>query len=759
MKTFHIVIKGIVQGVGFRPFVYKLANSLGICGRIKNTANGVDIKINSDKEKSNLFIGKIKRTSPKLSIITNVKVREVPFISYSSFEIKESSTLKSPSLLITPDFGMCEDCDNELYSEENNRYQYPFITCTNCGPRYSIIKSLPYDRETTTMDSFSMCNTCKNEYLDPKNRRYYSQTNSCPHCRIELSYFENGKLKDKFTDLNYIVDQWKKGKIISIKGIGGYLITCDATNKEAISRLRVLKNRPTKPFALMYPDLATLDLDTYLSNKEKSNLQSASAPIVILNVRKEFKTPLALNEIAPNLDCLGVMLPYTALYKLLLSLFNKPIIATSGNLSNSSIIYNDSIAIKELAKLSDGILLNNREIVIPQDDSVVKFSKISHQKIIIRRSRGLAPTYINKKVKVNCETILAMGAMLKSTFALLNKKNIYISQYLGNTDQYEAEVNYKKTLSHFESLLQPEIEKILVDKHPNYFSSRYGEQLAETHQVPLIQIQHHKAHFLAVLGENNLINSAEKILGIIWDGTGYGDDGNIWGGEFFTYKNKLINRETHLDEFQFILGDKMPQEPRISLLALAYDCCDEKYYKDKFTTTELKIYKNLLQDKSNLKTTSMGRLFDGIASLLLEIDYQSYEGEAAMQLENLASTYFESNRFLKKDSYLKGNILPSNFRKYLIKQIIIDLSNAISKKRIAARFHITLIHYINLIANKLNINKLAFSGGVFQNQCLIDILYFWMYNDFELFFHKKLSPNDECISFGQLMYYLKDKQS
>ncbi len=759
MKTFHIVIKGIVQGVGFRPFVYKLARSLHICGWIHNSGNGVHIHINSDENMSLHFVKEIKSKSPKLSVITSIKVREVPFISYSSFEIKESSSQKTPSLLITPDFGMCEDCKNELFSEQNNRYQYPFITCTNCGPRYSIIKSLPYDRETTTMDSFCMCNTCKNEYHNPLNRRYYSQTNSCPKCHIELSYFENGKLQDNFTDLKYIINQWRQGKIISIKGIGGYLITCDATNKEAISRLRALKNRPTKPFALMYPDIATLDLDTELSMLEKSDLESASAPIVILNVRNEYKTPLALKEIAPNLDYLGVMLPYTPLYKLLLSIFKKPIVATSGNLSNSSIIYNDSIAINELAALSDGILLNNRAIVIPQDDSVVKFSKRNHQKIIIRRSRGLGPTYINKKIKVDSKSVLSMGAMLKSTFTLLNKKNIYISQYLGNTEHYEAEVNFKNTLSHFKSLFQPKIDKILVDKHPNYFSTRYGKELAVAYQIPCIEIQHHKAHFLAALGENDLMDSSEKILGVIWDGTGFGDDGNIWGGEFFTYDNKLVKREAHFDEFEFILGDKMPKEPRISLLSLANDCCDESFYKNKFTSTELKIYKKLLQKKGNLKSTSIGRLFDGVASLLLEIDTQSFEGEAAMQLENLALKYFKGREFSKKDSYLKGDQIPSNFRQFLLKQITLEFSKGISKEEIAGKFHLTLIHYIDLIANDLNIRKVAFSGGVFQNQCLIDILYFWMEEEYELYFHKELSPNDECISFGQLMYYLKDKYS
>ncbi len=759
MKTYHIIIKGIVQGVGFRPFVYKLATSLKLKGWVLNSGIGVHIQINEEYDGMLSFINQLKNKAPILSKITAINFEEVTFVKYIDFKIEESFSLETPSLLITPDFGLCEDCREELVSEENNRYHYPFITCTNCGPRYSIISSLPYDRENTTMESFSMCKTCNNEYHDTLNRRYYSQTNSCSNCSIEISYYEKGVLQQNFKDLEYIVEQWKKGKIISIKGIGGYLITCDASNKKTISRLRVLKNRPAKPFALMYPSIDCIKKDAVLTNFDHLELKKTSAPIVILKTKNNQKTKLALKEIAPNLDCIGSMLPYAPLFELLLSKFKNPIIATSGNLSNSSIIYSDSKAIKELSKLSDGILLNNREIAIPQDDSVVKFSSISQQKIVVRRSRGIAPTYINNNIALNDQTIFSSGAMLKSTFSLLNKKNIFISQYLGNTNQYDVEQNYENTFSHFKSLFQPKFDIVLVDKHPNYFSTRFGKELASLKQIPYLEIQHHKAHFLAVIGENNLLYCEDKILGVIWDGTGYGDDGSIWGGEFFIYKEKEINRVAHLEDFQFILGDKMSIEPRISLLSLAYDCCDEEFYKNKFNSTEWNIYKNLLQQKNNLKSSSMGRLFDGVASLLLNIDKQSFEGEAAMQLECLAQGYFNNKPFNKRDSYIKQNYLPPNFRKFLLKQITIDLKNCVQKENIAAKFHVTLVHYIFLNANQQKVKKIAFSGGVFQNQCLLDILHFWMGKEFKLFFHKELSPNDECISFGQLMYYLKDKNS
>ncbi len=757
MKTYHIYIKGIVQGVGFRPFIYKLAKDLQLVGWVNNTSNGVNIQFNSEKKLSNIFVKRIKNEAPNLSTIISINIEEVSFENYSKFKIIHSSSNKEASLLLTPDFAMCGDCKEELTSENNKRYQYPFITCTNCGPRYSIIKTLPYDRETTTMDSFAMCPSCQKEYDNPLDRRYYSQTNSCPDCAIEISLFENGELQRNFRDFYYIIEQWNNGKIIAIKGIGGYLLTCDATNPNAIKRLRKLKNRPTKPFALLYHDIYELAEDVEMDICEKLELENTKASIVLLNIKQDMMTPLAIDQIAPNLNQIGVMMPYTPLYKLLLSRFNKPIIATSGNVSNSTIIYEDNKSIDELSKIADLILLNNREIVIPQDDSVVRFSTVKFQKIIIRRSRGLAPSYINPKLKLSNKTILSTGAMLKSTFTLLNKQNIYISQYLGNTDNYEAELNYKNTFSHFNQLFQPKLEVVLVDKHPNYFVSVYGKEIAEMNNIPFIEIQHHKAHFYAVLGENNLLDSAEKVLGVIWDGTGLGDDGNIWGGEFFVYQNKKVERAHHLDEFNFILGDKMPKEPRISALAIASRISETNILKDKFSKTEWNIYQKILQNPPILKSSSIGRLFDAAASIILGIDKQSYEGEAAMRLENAAYTYFRANNITIFYSYIKENTLPSNFTNFIIKNIISDIEKDFEKEFIAAKFHITLAHYISIIAKKQEIKKVAFSGGVFQNQWLVELILLFMDNDFELYFHKELSPNDECISFGQLMYYLYDE--
>ncbi len=753
MKTFHIHIQGIVQGVGFRPFIYKLCTDLNLFGWVNNSSNGVHIHVNSNTITD--FIDKIRSTAPKLAKISKIISKEVDFVAYVNFKILQSNDEIPKNLSLTPDYGICATCETELFSKKNKRKNYPFITCTNCGPRFSITKTLPYDRETTTMESFIMCTTCKKEYENPLDRRYYSQTNSCPNCKITMQLYKNGELLESdFSNINFIIEQWNNGKIIAIKGIGGYLLTCDATNAMVIKRLRKLKNRPTKPFALMYHDIYELGEDVEMGIGEKLELEHTASPIVLLSIKKDRMTPIALDVIAPKLNILGVMLPYTPLYKLLLSKFKKPIVATSGNVSNSTIIYKDNI--EELSKITDYILSNNREIVMPQDDSVVRYSSIKSYRTVIRRSRGFAPSYINPDLILSNKTVLAMGAMLKSTFTLLHQKNIHISQYLGNTDTLEAEENFKNTLFHFNSLFQPKIEVILTDKHPHYYTTNFGKELATKKKIETVEIQHHKAHFFAVLAENNLLHTKEKILGVIWDGTGYGDDGNIWGGEFFTYKKGKTARVHHLDYFPFILGDKMSKEPRISAFVMTSSLKNNSIIKNKFSDTEWNIYQKKLQN-TNLKSTSVGRLFDAAASIILNIDKQTYEGEAAMLLESAAYRYFRANNFTKYYSYFKTEELPNNFISFILENIILDLEKGFQKDFIAAKFHITLAHYIHIIATRKQIKTVVFSGGVFQNMWLVELILSFMSDDFELYFHENLSPNDENISFGQLMYYLYNK--
>ncbi len=757
MEAYHIHIEGIVQGVGFRPFVYKLAVKHNLTGWVNNSADGVHIHINTTQQKADIFLNKLLKNLPTLAVVTGYRMEKTGHQSLNGFEIIASESNTQPRLLLTPDVAVCEDCRKELYDKNNRRYKYPFTTCTNCGPRYSIIEKLPYDRPNTTMKSFKMCLACWKEYNNPLERRHFSQTNSCLYCSVEMQLFEKGTVKDQFVDLEYIVKQWQKGKIIAVKGIGGYLLTCDAYNINAVNTLRKRKKRPHKPFALMYPTTEAIEKDCFVSNDEKKELTEKHSPILLLTLKNTDFEPV-FKKINDGLNRLGVMLPYTPLYEILLHYFGKPIIATSGNITDSSIIYEDEKAIDQLSQIADLILMNNRDIVIPQDDGVEQYSKIYRQKIIMRRSRGKAPVYINPELRYPKNTVFTAGSMLKSVFGLLNKEYVYMSQYLGNTENYESQETYEKTFAHFEKMFSPQIDTVVLDKHPGYFSTQFGKLIAKKYNAEILEVQHHKAHFYSVLGENNLLRSKEKILGIIWDGTGLGDDGNIWGGEFFIYNNKTMSRVAHLNEFDLILTDKMVKEPRISALSIGKNIPEiQELLKHKFSETEWKIYQKLLFKNNNLKSTSMGRFFDAAASIIFDYDYHRYDSQASMKFENQASQYYYENTTGLNDSYL-CHTLPSNFTEFVLKHVIKDIKSGINRQKIAVRFHLTLAHYIIKTAEKFNVKKLAFSGGVFQNGLMADIIIKFLNNDFDLYFHREFSPNDEGIPFGQLMYFVDNHQ-
>ncbi|MEN0050879.1 MAG: carbamoyltransferase HypF, partial [Bacteroidota bacterium] len=444
MNTWYIHIQGQVQGVGFRPFIYSLAKAHGLNGWVNNDVDGVHIAFNGDEETARSFKKNIVKKAPQLARITSIELDHRKQTFFDNFQIIRSERSGKSNVLITPDVAICKDCSKELWQNDNRRKSYPFITCTNCGPRYSIFQQLPYDRATTTMDDFQMCNVCKAEYENPLDRRYYSQTNSCPNCNIELTLLDSNLVEitnDVSAVLNLVIEYWEAGKIVALKGIGGYLLTCDANNEAAISRLRKRKHRPSKPFALMYPNVASLtQFELFPEAIDALNYPTAS--IVLLDLKEEAVT---VHSIAPQLKQIGLMLPYTPLYELLLRQFGKAIVATSGNISNTPIIFEDEKAKKELSSIADFILTNNRKIVVPQDDSVIKFSPFTKQKIILRRSRGLAPSYINAHLKVANTNILAMGAMLKSTFSLQHQNNIYISQYLGDLQQFDTQQSYQHT--------------------------------------------------------------------------------------------------------------------------------------------------------------------------------------------------------------------------------------------------------------------------------------------------------------------------
>jgi hydrogenase maturation protein HypF len=780
-NTYIISLNGLVQGVGFRPFVYQLATEMGIEGEVNNDSEGVKIWFNANEETATHFYKKILSYAPKLSRIIYSDFQITDYQSFKDFKIIESGLSQKVSLLLTPDFAMCNDCRSELKDPQNRRFSYPFITCSHCGPRYSIITKLPYDRQRTTMHEFVMCEVCEAEYNNPANRRFYAQTNSCEVCGPKLKMYhgivsresdsnftgynpmvqvlpnyivkydiKKGKTKNqsKFNENQWILSQIKKafenGKILAIKGIGGYLLMCDATNEEAVETLRARKNRPTKPFAVLYPNLEILQEDTFVNEKEVDELQSEVAPIVLLKQRKNGLQRLA-KSVNPNLNTLGVMLPYSPLLNIIANDFGKPLVATSGNVSGNPIVFEDGKALIGLAQIADFIVTNNRKIVVPQDDSVVRFTQKYGQKIVIRRSRGELLNVNTNYINVN--NFLSLGASLKSTFSFQTIDNLYVSQFLGDLESYETQVNYQKTLNHFLEIFNLSFNNftLFCDAHEGYFSTQLAKGFAEKYKIPLHKIQHHEAHFAAVLAENGILKNRDSVLGVIWDGTGYGTDGNMWGGEFF-FKNQRF----HFDYFDAILGDKMPREPRISALCLSFDLAGfQEFTKSKFTAQEWKIYHKILSNNT-LKTSSVGRLFDGVASLLRLSEKQTFEGEAAMQLEALAEDYFQENGYDFSETYL-----PQSFKniptKHIIGGVLIDIQQQKSREFIAAKFHYSLIKSVEIVANQLNTKQIAFSGGVFQNAILVDLLIHHLSENFELFFHKNLSPNDENISFGQMV--------
>lgn len=749
MKWVYLHIQGQVQGVGFRPFVYKLAKWLNLAGWVGNDVDGVHIEAGGTKEQLELFEYLLRDSAPPESRITNISSREIEASDLEEFHIKESSTRGTPNLLITPDLGLCRQCRQEIHDPGSIRYHYPFTTCTHCGPRYSILQSLPYDRHTTSMHVFKMCPRCLREYNDPNDRRYFSQTNSCPECPVNIRLVSNsGKtIANSWNEaLPALLRSLEQGHILAIKGIGGYLLMTDATNPDAIKTLRDRKHRPQKPFALMYPDIGMLKQDADLIDEEQNAFLSTESPVVLVTVKPNPASKICTSLIAPGLNSIGVMQPYTAMFELLMKSWNKPVIATSGNISGSPVLYKDNEALESLAGVADVFLMHDREIQIAQDDSVIRYSSINKKRIVLRRSRGFAPTYI-KAVSGN-ETMLAMGADLKSTFSLQANGRVYVSQYLGNLESYQSQLYYRRAQEHLIKMMEATPERIIIDRHPQYYSASLGDERSRLSNLSLQKVQHHEAHAWSVLGENDLIDTHDSVLCVVWDGTGYGSDRNSWGGEFFSYSEHELKRIAHATYFPVLLGDRMAKEPRLSALSLTSGLiAGRKILRRKFTDPEWNYYTKLTSNEPSHYTSSIGRLFDAVASLLGLCDKNTFEGQGALYLEALASTATTTARYpvMWKDNELDVRLM--------IGGIVRDVLGRKAPAHIAYKFHAYLADVVYDLASGSGMSKVAFSGGVFQNALLVDLMISrFGSQDYQLFFHKELSPNDENISFGQLVF-------
>ncbi|WP_372765754.1 carbamoyltransferase HypF [Lutibacter sp.] len=746
MPTYKISISGQVQGVGFRPFVYGLAKSFSLTGTVSNNEEGVVIFITGFKDNIRHFYEKLIKNPPPVSKIKNPKITQIDFLEFADFNIIPSSKIGQLNLSLTPDFAICDDCKKDIQNPENQRFNYPFTTCVNCGPRWAITKTFPFERDHTSINDFPMCAECEKEYSNPADRRFHSQTNTCPTCGIVLILSDNlgnivpstpQNIFKKITKLLY------EGNIVALKNTSGYLLCCNAENETVIQKLRTKKNRPNKPFAVLFPSLKFLQNDFILNVHQLKSLTSAERPITIIPLGN-YKGNIKLNAVAPGLNQLGVLLPYSGILQLLANELNFPIVATSGNIHGSPIIHDNAEAFEKLNNVADYFVQHPLEITNPQDDSVVKFSSRSHQKVLFRRARGYAPNYFDAQLNSE-EKVMAMGADLKSSIAFYPNEYLYVSQYLGNLQNFDVFSRFTNMAKAFTTIFEQQPEVVLVDKHPGYQSTQLGKELVQKNRSNLIEIQHHKAHFSAILGEHQLFS--EKVLGVIFDGTGYGDDGAIWGGEFFNYEAHEIARINHIDYFDWLFGDKMAKEPRLSLLSLASDEMIA-VLKGKFTPNELKTYQ-AIKKTNKLKTSSTGRLFDAVASLLNITDYNTYEGEAAILLENRIMKYH-----LKSCRCYLSAAENGISAKEIIKNIYGDIQNGTPTEQIILNFLYTLAFSIIELAKAKNYQHIALSGGVFQNTTLIDILTALAPKEIKLYFHKNLSPNDENSSFGQVMHYL-----
>jgi hydrogenase maturation protein HypF len=775
LKRLHLKITGIVQGIGFRPFIYRIATQLNLFGWVNNTSAGVFIELEGEEETLKLFLAKLNQEKPTLSEIYTLEIKELTPVGYTNFTINHS-TKGETTAVILPEIATCKDCLQEVFNPLNRRFRYPFTNCTNCGPRYTIMESLPYDRQNTTMKGFIMCADCQKEYDDPLNRRFHAQPNGCKICGPHLELWnDQGEVLAK--DDQALLDTAtaiKKGKILAIKGLGGFHLVVDGRNEKAVKLLRQRKNRPDKPFALMYPSLELIENHCEISNFERELLTSFQAPIVLLKAKHNIN--LAPNIIFNN-PYLGIMLPYTPLHHLLMKELNFPIVATSGNLRDESICIEEKEALERLQGIGDLFLIHNRPIIRPVDDSIVR--EILGRKMILRRARGYAPLPISVNLPThnqgqNYNNYLALGGHLKNTIAINIKEQIFISQHIGDIANAQAFNTFQKAIASLTNLYGIKPKEIICDLHPDYISSEYAMELSKNP----IKIQHHYAHILACLADNNILT--ENVLGVAWDGTGYGADSTIWGGEFLQInlqQTKDLNpkhledfpyqRVAYFDPFPLVGGNKAIKETRRSALGLLYKMFGESIFKtdnpyyflinNLFTQQELLILSKMLTQNLNTPlTSSVGRLFDGVSALLNLYPKVTFEGQGAMDLEfRLDSTITDNYNF-------NLNFLPNDKESKLIiqwqpiiQEILKDMENDQPLGLISAKFHNTLTEIIIKIAHIMEINIIVLTGGCFQNKYLLEKTILKLKNaKFTPHWHQNIPPNDGGIAIGQIISQL-----
>ena len=744
-----IHIQGIVQGVGFRPFIYTLAHKYHLTGWVRNSSAGVDIVVNGPAQALDAFTDEIRQSPPPLAQIDHMDIQPVPPDGFRAFTILESSSEAGGFIPISPDISICADCLSEMFDPADRRYRYPFINCTNCGPRFTIIKDIPYDRPLTTMADFQLCEDCAREYADPLDRRFHAQPVACAACGPQV-WFQTteGRAAENEDAIQMARAYLKEGKIVALKGLGGFHLACDATNPAAIDELRRRKKRSLKSFAVMVWDSAAAEKYCRTSPAEKALLESKERPIVILQRKPEVDLPA---EIAPNLRTLGVMLPYTPLHYLLLEPeegYPDVFVMTSGNISEEPIAYTNNTALDELADIADGYLLNNRDIETRLDDSVL--AEFRGQTYFFRRSRGFAPNPL-KSAKLLRE-VLAVGAELKNTFCLTKDHYAFLSHHIGDLENLETLRAFESGIPHYEHIFKVQPAALARDLHPDYLSSKYAQARAEREGLPILNVQHHHAHLAACLADNNHTGE-EPVIGAIFDGTGLGTDGKIWGGEWFSGNYAAFERRLHLAYYPLPGGDNAVRQPKRLAAAYLFQAgipwSDDLPPMQALSAEERSVLSTQLQKDINCpRTSSMGRLFDAVASLIGVCQEINYEAQAAIELENMRDPRAEGDYpFTLSEDVI--DFAP------LLQAIVDDLRAGVQPAVISAKFHHSVVKMLlagcESIRRETGVSVVALSGGVWQNMALLnESVPALEAAGFTVLTHRQVPPNDGCIALGQV---------
>lgn len=756
-KTYQITVSGRVQGVGFRPFVWRLANELSLGGTVFNDSEGVKIKANGCEQELELFVERIKSELPTLARIDQIGYRAVEFVDYTEFSITGTEQ-GAVSTGCTPDAATCNNCKTELFDPDNRRYRYPFINCTDCGPRLSIIKQIPYDREFTTMAEFQQCSDCLTEYNDPSDRRFHAQPNACLVCGPKVWLEDNCgntlEANDVFYELSTALSE---GKIIALKGLGGFHLACDATNALAVEQLRSRKHRPDKAFALMVRDLGILQRYAEVSLSSEKIISGHQAPVVLLDPAPNPQIPVSHN-VAPGQYQLGFMLPYTPIHHLMMEPIQAPLVMTSGNQSGSPQAISNEQAREQLSDIADLFLMHDRQIQNRVDDSVVR--QAGDEIHFLRRARGYAPGSLSLPEGFeNAPNLIALGGELKNTLCLLQSGRAIITQHLGDLEDFRTYEQYQDTLDLYRNLYQFETDLYVSDLHPEYLSSKYGEELAEQGS-DLIKVQHHHAHLASCLGENNYKLDGAPVLGICLDGTGYGSDQSLWGGEFLLGGYTEFQRVAHIKPFPLVGGVKAIIEPWRCLYAQlkqAFQDTDPQHFQALFPVLASPVSSTLgkmIEKQLNCPiTSSAGRLFDAVAAALgCHPESISYEGQAAIELETLAR---KGNKTVQPYPFgvTESQIDPAPFWTALIN----DLEQAgLSKADMASAFHkgfvAALMEMTENLKQRYPFRTVVLTGGVMQNSIVYSSLKSALVNaGVEVLTHKQLPANDAGLSYGQAL--------